>query len=67
MKQLVAALCALSMLSACGGGKSVREEPAKLQEFAAQLRVKEMWTADSGASAAKLAVTLSPALDGDVI
>jgi outer membrane protein assembly factor BamB len=67
MKQFVAALCVLTMLSACGGGKAVREKPAKLQEFAAQMRVKEIWTADSGASAAKLAVTLSPALDGDVI
>lgn len=67
MKQFVAVLCVLGMLSACGGGKAVREEPAKLQEFSASMRAQEVWTADSGASAAKLAVTLSPALDGDVI
>ncbi|MEW6329920.1 MAG: outer membrane protein assembly factor BamB [Pseudomonadota bacterium] len=67
MKQLIAAMCVLTALSACGGGKSVREEPVELRPFAAEARIREVWTADSGASAAKLAVILSPALDGDVI
>lgn len=67
MKQLVAVLCIPLLLSACGGGKTVREEPAELQPFTAEARVREVWTADSGASAAKLAVTLSPALEGDVV
>ncbi len=67
MKQTFVALCLLSLLAACGGSKTVREEPAKLEEFAATARVKEIWTADSGASAAKLAVTLSPATESNVI
>lgn len=67
MKQTLVALCLLSLLAACGGSKTVREEPAKLEEFVATAQVKEIWTADSGASAVKLAVTLSPAVESNVI
>ena len=67
MKNAGFLLCLLLLLPGCGGSKAVREEPAKLQDFAVERRVKEMWTADSGASAIKKAVVLSPALDGDVI
>lgn len=67
MKNTAVILCLALLLPACGGSKVVREEPAKLQEFAAQMQVKEIWTADSGASAVKKAVVLSPALDGDAV
>lgn len=67
MKNTVVLTCLLLLLPGCGGGKIVREEPAQLQDFTAEMRVKEIWTADSGASAVKKAVVLSPALDGDVI
>jgi outer membrane protein assembly factor BamB len=62
----VAVICA-ALLAGCGGSKIVREEPAKLQDFAAEMRVKEVWTADTGTSAVDKAVTLSPSLDGNVI
>lgn len=67
MKNLAIAIGLLLALSGCGGSKSVREQPAKLQDFTAEKRVKTVWTADSGASAAKMALVLSPALDGDAI
>lgn len=67
MRRLAAVLCVASLLAACGGGKSLRDEPAELQPLVAEVKVREVWTADSGASAARLAVTLAPALDGDVI
>jgi len=67
MKSGVAFLCALLLLAGCGGGKAVREEPAKLKDFTAEKRVKELWSADSGASAVKKAVTLRPSLDDNVI
>lgn len=67
MKNLLPAFLALLVLSACGGGKSVREEPAELQDFAAEFRAREVWTADSGASAAKAMGLLSPAIDADRI
>ncbi|OGI50631.1 MAG: outer membrane protein assembly factor BamB [Candidatus Muproteobacteria bacterium RIFCSPHIGHO2_12_FULL_60_33] len=67
MKNAAFVLCLLLILPGCGGSKAVREEPAKLQDFAVEKRVKEVWTADSGASAVKKAVVLSPALDGDVL
>ncbi|MHB8697514.1 MAG: outer membrane protein assembly factor BamB [Sulfuricaulis sp.] len=59
-------ICAL-LLTACGGSKVVREEPAKLQDFVTDMRVKEVWSADTGASAADKGIKLSPALDGKVI
>lgn len=62
----VAVICVL-LLAGCGGGKVVREEPAKLQNFAAEMRVKEVWSADIGASAAGKGITLTPSLDGKVI
>lgn len=67
MKKLVPALLTFLMISSCGGGKAVREEPAKLQDFSAEFRAREVWTADSGASAAKAVGLLSPAVDGDRI
>lgn len=67
MKNTAVAMCLLLLVSGCGGSKIVREEPAKLQEFTAEKRVQEIWTADSGASAVKKAVVLSPALDDNVI
>jgi len=67
MKCSMALLCALLLLGGCGGSKVVREEPAKLKEFAAEKSVKELWSADSGASSVKKAVTLWPALNDNVI
>jgi outer membrane protein assembly factor BamB len=59
--------CVVLLLAGCGGGKIVREQPAKLQDFAATERVKKVWSADIGASAVKKAVTLTPLLVGDTI
>lgn len=67
MKNIAPVLCLTLLLFACGGSKAVREEPAKLQDFAAEMKVRELWTVDSGASAVKKAVVLSPVLDGDAI
>ena len=67
MKSSMAVLCALLLLAGCGGSKVVREEPAQLKEFTAERSVKELWSADSGASSVKKAVTLWPALNADVI
>ena len=67
MKYAVAILFVLLQLSGCGGGKVVREEPAKLLDFVAEMRVKQLWTADSGASAAKSAVVLTPAMYDNVV
>lgn len=67
MNKTAVVLCLMLLMPGCGGGKTVREEPAKLQDFTAEKRVLEIWTADSGASAVKKAVVLSPALDGDLI
>lgn len=67
MKNSAAWFCAMLLLAGCGGSKVVREEPAKLQDFTAEQRVKELWTADSGASAVKKALKLSPALEGNAV
>ncbi len=67
MKNCAAILCALLLLAGCGGSKIVREEPAKLEDFTVEKRVKELWSADIGASAVKKAVKLSPALENNVI
>ncbi len=67
MKNVALVASLLLVLAGCGGSKVIREEPAKLQDFTAEKRVKEIWTADSGASAVKKAVVLSPALDGNAI
>ena len=67
MKHGVTLLCTVLLLAGCGGSKIVHEEPAKLEDFTAEKRVQELWTADTGASAVKKAVKLSPSLDGDVI
>ena len=67
MRHGLTLFCAALVLTGCGGSKVVHEEPAKLQDFTAEQRVKELWTADTGASAVKKAVKLSPVLDGDVI
>jgi outer membrane protein assembly factor BamB len=67
MKCGMALLCALLLLGGCGGSKVVREEPAILKEFTAEKSVKELWSADSGASSVKKAVTLWPALNDNVI
>lgn len=67
MKKSAPVFLALMMLAGCGGGKSVREEPAKLADFPAEYRAREVWTADSGASAAKAVGLLSPAIDDDRI
>ena len=58
---------AVLLVTGCGGGRSVREEPAKLLDFPAERRVKLLWSASSGASAVDRAVTLSPAIEGGVI
>lgn len=67
MKKGIAVLCVLALLAGCGGSKVVREEPAELKDFTAEKRVQELWSADSGASAVKKAVTLWPSLDDNVI
>src|SRR3989344_5775070 len=67
MKSGMAFLCALLLLAGCGGSKAVREEPAKLKDFTAEKRVKELWSADSGASSVKKAVILWPSLDANVL
>jgi outer membrane protein assembly factor BamB len=67
VKNAATLLCVMLLLAGCGGSKIVREEPAKLQDFSAEKRVKEVWTADAGASAVKKSVILTPYLDGDVI
>ncbi len=67
MKNAVALFCALLLLAGCGGGKAVREEPAKLVDIAAAKHVSRLWSADSGASAVKKAVVLWPALDDNAI
>ena len=67
MKNAVMLCCAVLLLAGCGGSRAVREEPAKLQDFTAQKQVKEVWSADIGASAVKRGVVLFPALEGDVI
>jgi len=67
MKSGMAFLCALLLLAGCGGSKVVREEPAKLEDIAAAKHVKKLWSADSGASAVKKAVTLWPSLDDNII
>ncbi|MCR4301567.1 MAG: outer membrane protein assembly factor BamB [Sulfuricaulis sp.] len=67
MKTTAAILTFLVFLSGCGGSKVVREEPAKLLDFVPEMRVKQLWTADSGASAAKSAVVLTPALYDNVV
>ncbi len=67
MKKPAVVFCAVLLLAGCGGGKVVREPPAQLQDFAATERVKKVWSADIGASAVKLAVTLTPLLVGNVI
>ena len=67
MKKPAFVFCAVLLLAGCGGSKVVREQPAKLQDFAATERVKEVWSADIGASAVKRAVTLSPLLVGNAI
>src|SRR3990167_303009 len=67
MKSGMAFLCALLLLAGCGGGKAVREEPAKLKDFTAEKRAHKLWSADSGASAVKKGVTLRPSLDDNVI
>lgn len=67
MNKVVAVFISVFVLAGCGGGKIVREEPAKLQDFTPEMRVKEVWSADTGASAVGQGVTLIPSLDGDVI
>jgi len=67
MKKTVTLLCVVLLLAGCGGGRIVREEPAKLQDFTAEKQVKKVWTADIGSSAVKKPVVLSPYLDGNVI
>ena len=67
MNKIVTLLMAALLVSGCGGGKSVREEPTKLHDFQAESRVKLLWSADSGASAIDLAVKLSPAIAGGAI
>ena len=67
MKSGMAYLCALLLLAGCGGSKVVREEPAKLEDIPAAKNVKKLWSADSGASAVKKAVTLWPSLDDNII
>ncbi|HEY5682732.1 MAG TPA: outer membrane protein assembly factor BamB [Sulfuricaulis sp.] len=67
MKIIAAILSFLLFLSACGGSKAVREEPAKLLDFAQEMQVKQLWTADSGASSVKSAVVLTPAMYDNVV
>uniref|UniRef100_UPI00355A558D outer membrane protein assembly factor BamB n=1 Tax=Sulfuricaulis sp. TaxID=2003553 RepID=UPI00355A558D len=67
MKSGMVFICALLLLAGCGGSKVVREEPAKLKDFTAEKRAHKLWSADSGASAVKKAVTLRPSLDDNVI
>ena len=67
MKSGMAFLCALLLLAGCGGSKVVREEPAKLKDFAAEKHVKEIWSADSGASSVKKAAVLWPSFDNNTL
>ncbi|MDH3513372.1 MAG: outer membrane protein assembly factor BamB [Gammaproteobacteria bacterium] len=67
MIKTAAILCLLALLSGCGGSKVVREEPAKLPDFTPEIRVKQLWTADTGASAVKTAVILTPALHDSTV
>lgn len=67
MKITAVILTFLLLLSGCGGGKAVREEPAKLLDFTREMRVKQLWTADSGSSAVKSAVVMTPAMYDNVV
>jgi len=67
MRYLSVGFSVLLLVSGCGGGQSVKEEPTKLQEFKAERRVVELWSASSGSSAEDKYVVLPPAMDGNAI
>jgi outer membrane protein assembly factor BamB len=61
-----AVLLALT-LAACGGGKTVREPPAPLPDFAPQVRVTEAWSTGVGRGAGKQPLRLAPYVDGTTL
>lgn len=67
MKRAVPAVLLALTLAACGGGKTVREPPAPLPDFASQARVDELWSTGIGSGAGKRPLRLAPFFDGTTL
>lgn len=67
--QCVVLLTASSLLASCGlfGDKEEDAEPAKLIDFEAKLKIKQIWRKKIGGSSEFLLVGLRPSSDGNLI
>lgn len=67
MKYPLLAVTLAVLLSACGGGKVVREPPSPLPDFTSEAQVQEIWSAGVGGVSGTLPVKLQTQLDGNTI
>lgn len=67
MRRCVAIVAVLAVLAGCSwfGDKDNAEPPAKLEKFSAQVKLKRIWSRDTGAGTDEQLVELVPFVDGE--